>query len=113
MATYAGEQGLAPDVPKQYVEDLLNEIAADQAVFRITLQSLLLRLFATRPETAARGVAELRDQVLRSIDRIPAADADRAGGDRWKRLTAQRAEQLFGEIEDAMTGAPTSRQAEQ
>jgi hypothetical protein len=98
---YAGPEATTHEHGK-HVEEWLNELAADQAVFRITLQSFLLRVFATRPEAAERGLADLKDQVLRSIDRIPVAPIDPSGSVEWKRLTAFRAERLFGEIEDAI-----------
>ena len=84
------------------MEEVLNEIVADQAVFRLTLQCFLLRMLAARPELAAHGLTELSDQVLRSIGRIRPSAADAAGGERWKRLAARRAEAFFVELEDAL-----------
>ncbi len=84
------------------VEFVINELAADQAAMRIVLQSFLLRLFALRVETASAAFAELRDHVFRSIDAIPLAPDDEAGGARWKGLVAASAEQLLGEITDTI-----------
>jgi hypothetical protein len=107
VATFAGEEmGACCDDAKQQVEEILNEIAADQAVFRITLQSFLARVFAARPDRAAQGLADLKHQVIRSIDGMPPSKADVEGGERWKRLATIRAEQLFVEIEDALKAPP-------
>ena len=84
------------------LELAINEIAADQAAMRLVVQSFLLRLFALRVETAAAAFAELQDHVYRSIEAIPLAPEDQAGGVRWKGLVAASAERLFGEIGDTI-----------
>jgi hypothetical protein len=89
------------------VELAINELAADQTALRIVLQSFLLRLFALRVETAASAFSELQDHVFQSIDAIPLAPGDEAGGARWKGLVAASAEKLFGEITDTI-GTPVN-----
>lgn len=84
------------------LEFALNELAADQAAIRIVLQSFLLRLFASRSETAPAAVAELQDHVFRSIDAIPLGSDDEAGGARWKELVIASAEKLFDEIAETL-----------
>ncbi len=87
---------------RQDVEFVLNQLAADQAVLRLTLQSVLLRVLAARPDTAAVLLTELKEHVLRSAALIPVSQADVEGGERWKRLVHLRAEGLFAEIADAV-----------
>ncbi len=83
------------------LEDAVNEMAADQAVLRVTLQSFLLRLFASRPDAGALGLAHLKDQVLRSVTRVPLNTALGTNDEHWKRQMTARVEQLFDEIEVA------------
>ena len=90
------------------LELILNELAADQTAVRIVLQSFLLRLLALRSDTAPAVVAELQDHVFRSINAIPLAPDDEAGGARWKELVVASAEKLFGEITDTINTTPSS-----
>ncbi len=83
------------------VEDLIGELAADQAVLRITLQNFLLRLFATRPDAGAAGLIDLKEQVLRSITQMPVGSSRAIDDERWRQLMNVRAERLFDEIESA------------
>lgn len=95
----------ASPAESERVETILNEIAADQAVFRITLQCFLLRMFAARPDLAPEALSDMKQQVLRSIGRMPVAAEDEQGGVRWKRLANDRAEELFLELEDALAAS--------
>ena len=85
------------------LEQIINELAADQAAVRIVLQSFLLRLLVVRAEGAPTAVAELHDHVFRSIEAIPVASDDTIGGARWKRLVVASAEKLLGEITDTLS----------
>ncbi len=84
------------------IEILLNDLAAEQAAMRIVLQSFLLRLFATRPDTAPMALQQLRAHVVASVRAIPVTTEDAVGGTRWKEMVENRAEQLFAEIHDTM-----------
>jgi hypothetical protein len=90
------------------LELVVNELAAEQAATRIVVQSLLLRLFAVRPQAAEAALGELRDHVLKSIDAIPVAPDDQAGGTRWKGIVRTRASDLLGEIADTL-GSPAGK----
>jgi hypothetical protein len=107
MGSLAKERQPSAGRPERSVEDLLSEIAADQVVLRVTLQSFLVRLFASRPDDATLGLVHLRDQVLRSIARVPLDAPNGADDGWWKRQLASRAEQLFDEI-GAAFGTDTS-----
>ena len=85
------------------VEDLVGELAADQAVLRITLQNFLLRLFATRPDAGAAGLIDLKEQVLRTITQMPVGSSRAIDDEHWRQLMAIRAERLFDEIESAFS----------
>jgi hypothetical protein len=85
------------------LEQIINELAADQAAVRIVLQSFVLKLLVVRAEVAPMAVAELHDHVFRSIEAIPVAHDDAIGGARWKRLVVVSAEKLLGEITDTLS----------
>ncbi len=84
------------------VEFVLNELAAEQAALRLTLQSFLLRLFASRPDATPEALEEMRRHVLRSVNAMPVDAGDPDGGRRWKRLVAARADEIFDEIDEAV-----------
>ncbi len=84
------------------LETIINELAAEQAVFRITLQCVLLSFFASKRQMGPKALGELKEAVVRSIDHVPIDPHDKIGGRRWKRLASSRAEQLFLELGDAM-----------
>jgi hypothetical protein len=84
------------------LETIINELAADQAVFRITLQCVLLSFFVSKRQMGPQALGELKDAVVRSINHVPIDPHDKIGGTRWKRLASSRAEQLFLELGDAM-----------
>jgi hypothetical protein len=94
------------------LETIINELAAEQAVFRITLQCVLLSFFAAQRQMGPQALSELKSAVARSIDHVRVDPGDRIGGTRWKQLASLRAEQLFLELDDAMERAlkedPTS-----
>jgi hypothetical protein len=84
------------------LETIINELAAEQAVFRITLQCVLLSFFAAQRQMGPQALGELKAAVARSIEHVPVDPHDKVGGIRWKQLAASRAEQLFLELGDAM-----------
>ena len=84
------------------LETIINELAAEQAVFRITLQCVLLSFFAAQRQMGPQALAELKAAVARSIDHVRVDPHDKIGGTRWKELASSRAEQLFLELDDAM-----------
>lgn len=89
------------------LELILNEIAADQKVFRVTLQCFLLNM-AEKTDPAI--IEHLKRQVLGSIQQtLPAGDPEEAqGAERSKQLSLVRAEELFREIQTAVgLKAPT------
>ena len=109
------KNGATPSRGPTRVEDvaelelMINELAADQAATRIVLQSLLVRMFALRRETALAALAELDDHVCRSIEAIPLAPGDQVGAARWRKLVAGCAQKLIGEISDALDLPPARR----
>jgi len=84
------------------LELAINELAADQAAVRIVLQSFLLRLLAVRADTAPAAFAELQEHVSMSIEAIPLAAENQLGSARWRKLVANSAERLLGEIGDTL-----------
>lgn len=84
------------------LETIINDLAAEQAVFRITLQCVLLTFFAAQRQMGPQALAELKAAVGRSIDHVRVDPHDKAGGTRWKQLATLHAEQLFVELDDAM-----------
>ena len=91
------------------LEQIINELAADQAAVRIVLQCCLLRVFAARAEAAPAIFAELQQHVSMSIEAIPLAPEDQLGGARWRKLVANSAEQLLGEIGDTLDAPARER----
>lgn len=87
------------DQMQQRLEAMLNELGADHAVIRVTLQCFLANLVAARgPEM----LEDMKRQVLDAIGRTEPHEADPQGGERRKQLTLMRAELLFQEIEEAI-----------
>jgi hypothetical protein len=84
------------------LETIINDLAAEQAVFRITLQCVLLSFFAAQRQMGPQALAELKAAVARSIDLVRVDPHDKIGGVRWKQLATSHAEQLFLELDDAM-----------
>ena len=84
------------------LETIINELAAEQAVFRITLQCVLLSFFAAQRQMGPQALAELKAAVARSIDHVRVDPHDKIGGVRWKQIASSRAEQMFLELGDAM-----------
>lgn len=84
------------------LETIINDLAAEQAVFRITLQCVLLTFFAAQRQMGPQALAELKSAVARSIDHVRVDPHDKAGGTRWKQLATSHAEQLFLELDDAI-----------
>jgi hypothetical protein len=100
-----GRDAVADEKSAEQPEDLetiINELTAEQAVFRITLQCMLLSFFSAQRQMGPRALDELKAAVARSIDHVPVDPHDRTGGVRWKQLASSRAEQLFLELGDAM-----------
>jgi hypothetical protein len=84
------------------LETIINELSAEQAVFRITLQCVLLSFFAAQRQVGPQALSELKAAVARSIDHVRVDPHDKIGGARWKQLATSHAEQLFLELDDAM-----------
>jgi hypothetical protein len=84
------------------LETIINELTAEQAVFRITLQCVLLSFFAAQRQVGPQALSELKAAVARSIDHVRVDPHDKIGGARWKQLASSHAEQLFLELDDAM-----------
>jgi hypothetical protein len=93
-----GESAGGPDD----LETIINDLAAEQTVFRITLQCVLLTFFAAQRQMGPQALAELKAAVARSIDHVQVDPHDKIGGTRWKQLATSHAEQLFLELGDAM-----------
>jgi hypothetical protein len=84
---------------REKLELALNTIDADQVVLRLILESLILNM-ATRVGTSF--IADLKEQVLGSIER---ASLDRNApelAERRRQLTFARADLLFQELEDSI-----------
>ena len=110
MNTKASQSGRPTrDNGSAELEQIINELAADQAAVRIVLQSFLLRLFALRAETAPSVFAELQEHVSVSIEAIPLASEDQLGSARWRKLVANSAERLLGEIGDTLDASAGKR----
>ena len=92
---------MAKDQSVESLQLRLNEIAADQNVFRITLQQLILSFVE---ETGPAIAGSLKAQVLHTIDYMtPLHDPkERHGGEEHKQLTRMRAESFFHEIDQAI-----------
>lgn len=96
---------MSSDIKKMQaqLELYLNEIGADQHVIALVLQTLLLNLARARPEM----LADLKQQVLWSLDNQLPVEGDQQGVRRRTELTVMRAQRLFQEIETAL-GAGSS-----
>jgi hypothetical protein len=80
----------------------LNVIAADQAVLRVTLQYFVLNVLAADRDAARKLMANMKNQVVESLRRVPLDKKDR-GGEQAKQLQLTRAALLFQELEQAIT----------
>ena len=103
------QSGHARENGSAELEQIINELAADQAALRVILQCCLLRIFAVRAETAHAAFAELQNHVSMSIEAIPLAREDELGGARWKRLVATGAERILGEVGDTLEASTAIR----
>ena len=70
-----------------------NEQRADLTVFRVTFQTLLLQLLATRPE----ALVDLRTKALTALSNL-AIEPTPEGNNRVRDLTMMRGEEFFREI---------------
>lgn len=89
------------DEMQRRLEIWLNEVTADQMVFRTTFQCLLLNLIGATPH-GVQMLGDLKGQVLGAIGRIRPVKEAPDGAERHKQLTLMRAEQFFQELESVV-----------
>src|SRR5205085_2569322 len=82
-------------------EIYMNEMAADVHVFRLIVQIVLKRTLSVRQNPAA-DFAELRDELLQTIQQMPLLAEDADGSRRRRELEFLRAEEFFAEIAESL-----------
>ena len=83
------------------LELYINEQAADLAVFRVTLQTFLLQLSATRPRPDEL-IQDIHRRVVDALNRTNAGADNALSQEKAKQLTLMRADLFFQELLDTV-----------
>lgn len=86
---------------QEQIELWLNEVTADQTVFRVTLQVMFLTMLSTHPRKDAMLLG-LKDQVMAALNRVNKTEGNAHGEQKHKQLALMRAELFFQETQEAL-----------
>lgn len=109
---HSGEFMSKPSDIEQQVNLYLNQQAADLTILKVTLQVLIWNLIRRDPD-ALGALGNLRDEVLASLYKTTSSAMPEGPGakeaERLRQLTLIRAQKLFQDIEQQLTGKAETR----